>query len=240
MTLTEKGIELINGGSDQPGTDDFADVADINAGFRRIDSLLGVTLCTSLSKPSEPVKGQIIFETDLGLLSVYNVATNQWVVLSNPTANVPVGTILTYAGATPPTSYLFAEGDSLLKATYPALFAVIGTQYGSADATRFNAPNLKGRTVVGMDAGQAEFNVLGKTGGAKTHLLTINEIPSHQHAAPTGNGQAGTPYEVPIGTVSQQSNGFDYLGSAPTGFTGGGAAHNNLQPYAAMRFIIKF
>jgi microcystin-dependent protein len=238
MTLTEKGIELINGGSDQPGTDDFADVADINAGFRRIDSLLGVTLCTSLSKPSEPVKGQIIFETDLGLLSVYNATTNQWVVLSNPTGNVPVGTILTYAGATPPTSYMFAEGASLLKSEYPPLFAVIGTQYGSADATRFNAPNLKGRTVVGMDAAQAEFTTLGQTGGSKTHTLTIPEMPSHTHlpqmditSYPGGNGGA-----IHFGDSAPSHPNYTGL----IGSTGGNLPHNNLQPYAAMRFIIKF
>ena len=240
MALTEKGIQLINGGSDQPGTDDFADVADINAGFRRIDSLLGVTLCTSLSKPSDPVKGQIIFEIDLGLLSVFNTTTNQWIVLSNPTANVPVGSILTFAGNTPPTSFLFAEGTSLLKASYPALFSVIGTQYGSADATRFNAPNLGGRTVVGMDTGQTEFATLGQLGGSKTHSLTAAENAAHTHLSPTGNGNLGTGFEVPIGTQSQQSLGYDYIGAAPTGPSGNGAAHNNLQPYAAMRFIIKF
>lgn len=39
-----------------------------------------------------------------------------------------------------------------------------------------------GRVLVGQDAGQSEFDTLGKTGGAKTHTLTVSEMPSHTHA----------------------------------------------------------
>lgn len=43
-------------------------------------------------------------------------------------------------------------------------------------------PDLRGRTPVGVDTGQAEFDTLGKTGGAKTHQLTVTEMPQHNHA----------------------------------------------------------
>ena len=39
----------------------------------------------------------------------------------------------------------------------------------------------KGRVLVGVDTGQTEFDTLGETGGAKTHTLTINEMPAHSH-----------------------------------------------------------
>lgn len=39
----------------------------------------------------------------------------------------------------------------------------------------------KGRVLVGVDATQAEFDTVGKTGGSKTHTLTLTEMPRHSH-----------------------------------------------------------
>jgi microcystin-dependent protein len=43
-----------------------------------------------------------------------------------------------------------------------------------------------GRTLVGIDSGQAEFDTVEETGGAKTHTLVTGEIPSHDHGGATG------------------------------------------------------
>ena len=83
-----------------------------------------------------------------------------------------------------------------------------------------------GRVLVGVDTGQSEFDSLGETGGEKTHILTTAEMPSHSHTAPTYNGVGGGGYEVPA-----TNYGYDYIAGAPTSSTGGGGAHNNLQPY---------
>lgn len=255
MALTEKGIELLKGGSDQPGTDEFADVADINAAFRKIDGLVGVTLCTSLTKPSEPFKGQMILELDTSILSVFNRTTNAWVVLSNPTSNVPVGSILTHAGATPPTSFLFAQGDSLLKSSYPALFSVIGTQYGSADATRFNLPNLKGRVVVGVDTGQSEFSTLGEVGGRKTTSHASYDAPVNSNNFQAGGQNYANAVVSQMNTYLTANGSSSIFRGISVQAVGGqilaqGAGNTevrhlqytatNLQPYAAMRYIIKF
>jgi microcystin-dependent protein len=62
------------------------------------------------------------------------------------------------------------------------LFALLGTSYGAGDGTTtFNVPDYRGRTLVGHDASQPEFDVLGETGGAKTHTLTTAQMPSHTH-----------------------------------------------------------
>ena len=45
-----------------------------------------------------------------------------------------------------------------------------------------------GRTIVGVDSTQTEFATVGKTGGEKTHTLTLNEIPSHNHGSKTLTG----------------------------------------------------
>lgn len=95
---------------------------------------------------------------------------------------VPIGAVLEYAGATLPIGFLWADGSLVSRTTYAGLFAAIGTVHGVGDgATTFGIPNRKGRVAVGRDSGQTEFDVLGETGGAKTHTLTTGEMPTHSH-----------------------------------------------------------
>jgi len=44
-----------------------------------------------------------------------------------------------------------------------------------------------GRTLVGVDTGQTEFDAIEETGGAKTHTLTSGEMPSHTHTQNSHN-----------------------------------------------------
>lgn len=85
-----------------------------------------------------------------------------------------------------------------------------------------------GRVLVGLDAGQTEFDVVEETGGAKTHTLTVAEIPAHAHPeqAPltAGGGSGKLGLDTNASTLAQVA-GYD------TNNTGGGGAHNNLQPY---------
>ena len=86
-----------------------------------------------------------------------------------------------------------------------------------------------GRVPVGVDTGQTEFNTVEKTGGAKTHTLSIAEMPAHTHPLVGSNGGSAN-----LGpSVTSNSNG-DRATALPGGLatsTGGGGAHNNLQPY---------
>ena len=87
-----------------------------------------------------------------------------------------------------------------------------------------------GRTMVGLDAGQTEFNTLEETGGAKTHTLSISEIPAHTHYQGSHDSSAGDggAYNTEfIRDHSDTANGPNVESSS----TGGGSAHNNLQPY---------
>ena len=94
----------------------------------------------------------------------------------------PVGSIICFAGDYAPNGFLLCNGSEVSRSTYSRLFSVIGTRYGAGNnSTTFNLPNLDGKVVVGKDIGQPEFNVLGETGGAKTHLLTTSELPAHTH-----------------------------------------------------------
>lgn len=64
---------------------------------------------------------------------------------TGPTGVEPTGAMIPYAGASAPAGYLLCNGSAVSRTTYAALFAVIGTTYGSGDgSTTFNVPNAKG------------------------------------------------------------------------------------------------
>jgi microcystin-dependent protein len=145
---------------------------------------------------------------------------------------LPVGVVFPYAYGAAPSGYLLCDGAAVSRTTYAALFALVGTTYGAGDTvTTFNVPNLKGRVVAGFDAGQSEFNTIGETGGSKTHTLTVGEMPSHTHPYQLFPNSFGgnNPYPGQAGIAINTT----------VGATGGDGAHNNLQPYMAMNYIIK-
>lgn len=153
--------------------------------------------------------------------------------------DAPSGSVSMFAGAAAPEGYLLCQGQAVSRSTYSDLFAVIGTTYGSGDnSTTFNIPNLKGRVPVGLDSGQTEFNTLGETGGAKTHTLTVAEMPSHTHRTGIGGNGTDTYGDGPLGGATAKVI-FDPSYGQYTAYTGGGGAHNNLQPYIALNYIIK-
>lgn len=87
----------------------------------------------------------------------------------------------------------------------------------------------KGRVLVGLDSANASFKTPGQTGGEATHTLTINEIPSHSHQQQgNGGGTATTGY---MNSIHHNANGGNVYTGNRTNGTGGGGAHNNLQPY---------
>lgn len=89
-----------------------------------------------------------------------------------------------------------------------------------------------GRVPVGVDTSQTEFNSVGKTGGEKTHILTVNEMPSHSHNiyfVDTGDGGSG--YGKQNGLYYNGGWWGNSQGAPNVGNTGGGQAHNNMPPY---------
>lgn len=84
-----------------------------------------------------------------------------------------------------------------------------------------------GKAIVGINSSDTDFNTIGKTGGEKTHTLTINEMPKHNHTGwwRTVNANGNT-------YVAGLSDAYDGVANAPvTSDAGGNQAHNNLQPY---------
>jgi len=157
----------------------------------------------------------------------------------------PVGSLQAYAGATIPDGWLLCDGRDLAKLTYPDLADALGTTWGTPTSqANFRLPDLRGRSLIGAGpGGSLTARTLGTTGGAETHTLSTSEIPSHSHDSRGGNN---SPHVQP--SVAGGIDGRDWYGLAgaltskatvTTGSTGGGGAHNNMPPWAAVNWIIK-
>lgn len=214
-----------------------------------------------------------------------------------------VGSIIEYIGTAAPSSkWLLMTGQTVTDAQtlYPDWWAVIPASMKSgANAIM---PDTRGRVSVGLNTGDTDFNVIGKTGGAKTHTLLSTEMPAHTHIQNSHNhtqNAHSTPLTNPahlhvdpthihlMGALNGHSvitlgsgGDFDtFMGSGPIAVTsrgvtsthaaatglnaattavsasdvtatnqdatatnqnaGGGAAHNNLQPYVVFLKIVK-
>ena len=105
-------------------------------------------------------------------------------------------------------------------ATNPATLLGVGTwvAYG------------EGRVPVGK-AGSGTFDTLGATGGAETHTLTLNEIPSHNHNNGSYQYLLLSNGSATIADTDSTSGEPNLASQGAIAAAGGGAAHNNLQPY---------
>jgi len=150
---------------------------------------------------------------------------------------VVIGSVQMFAGLVAPSGYHLCDGSAISRETYSALFNVIGINYGAGNgSTTFNLPNLKGKVPVGYDNSQSEFDTLGKSGGAKTHTLTTPEMPSHNHTFQAWNNTNTDTSDIFTNDWRLDPGS----GTWGTSNTGGGQAHNNLQPYLVMSYVIRY
>lgn len=117
--------------------------------------------------------------------------------------------------------------QSLIDMIYPVGSIIENANAGFNPNTVFSGTTwerIKGKVLVGVDEDDDDFKTSGKTGGEKTHKLTIAEMPSHQHSLTSVSEKS---YLVP------QGNYYGVRGQdiRNTDKTGGDGAHNNLQPY---------
>ena len=124
-----------------------------------------------------------------------------------PGVTPPVGAMFPYPGAAEPTGYKFANGQSLSKTTYAALYALLGNGavYGQ-DATTFVLPDLRSRVPLGAGTGAGlSARTLGSYGGGtldtftpkrgeEAHTLANAEMPSHSHGGATASAGPTTGY----------------------------------------------
>lgn len=147
---------------------------------------------------------------------------------------------LSITGTSSSTSYISSVGSHLpapttatstiINAVYPVgsiYISIVSTNPATLLGTGTWSAFGAGRTLIGIDSGQTEFDSVEETGGAKTHTLITSELPAHTHTGVTrvsrGTNSGAEDYWTtnPVGTSGSQN----------TGSTGSDGAHNNLQPY---------
>lgn len=168
----------------------------------------------------------------------------------------PIGTIIQFAGIGDVPNYLETDGSEVDRVIYSELFAVLGETYGPGDgSTTFNLPDARGRVPLGVSPDYS----LGSIGGEASHVLSISEMPVHTHiqnahthiqnshnhsiyayaASPGGGTFRVMEMSISPDALIQAATAVNQNTTATNQNTGGGIAHNNLQPYIALRYLIK-
>ncbi len=164
-----------------------------------------------------------------------------------------IAQIIMFGGNFAPRNWAFCDGQSLLIASYTALFSLLGTSFGGDGRTTFALPDMRGRVSIhpGTGPGLSSYN-LGARGGSERVTLTLANLPSHNHIAtttinavagqatqssPAGNFLAVAPDEVYAATGSTAAMN---AASAQTtvAAAGGSQAFSVMQPYLAVNYII--
>ena len=166
-------------------------------------------------------------------------SSSEWVQLANAAIDpgVPIGSVITWVSpVTTPNNTVWIEcnGATVSRATYPELFAVLGTSYGAGDgSTTFTLPDFRGMFLAGLPAvggalatptGNIDHQVQLSSENLPAHTHSIN----HSHTGTTtvaGNhthsaGVQSTEFAVRLSAMPQSGHIALYQ-SAPGNFTRG-------------------
>ena len=168
----------------------------------------------------------------------------------------PVGTIISWAGAALPSDgkWLECNGLTFDGTDFPELSSVLLDTWGTHSGNNYYLPDLQGRVAMGAGTGydgtDSRAFTLGAEGGKYNHTLNTSQMPVHSHdlsrtciyshhdtpPTKTVNYLVGS---ACTGAVAAQAMS---LAGSTRGYicgTGGSQSHNNIQPYAVTRYIIK-
>lgn len=157
-----------------------------------------------------------------------------------------LGQIMPFAGSVVPRGWALCNGALLAISTNTALFSLLGTYYGGDGMKTFGLPDLRGRAILG-----AGGNIQpGEIGGETAVRLQTSQLLAHNHviqaSTTAGSGRSSSPAGHLFGANTDQRNIFLLAGSMevnlaqPTNvmLDGGNAAHNNMQPFLTISYLI--
>ena len=173
---------------------------------------------------------------------------------------MPAGVITQYVGTAAPAGWRLCDGAlyNAADATYARLWAAVGTTYGGSGINSFAVPDMKGRVPVGYGAGAGlTARSLNDKAGVETVTLTSAQsgLRAHGHGITDPSHTHNTNRNLNAVNVAQTA-GSPYIGIGPdpnwnvnsstTGVTvntsdalDASSAHNNMQPFIVVSYIIK-
>jgi microcystin-dependent protein len=138
-----------------------------------------------------------------------------------------------------PRNWALCDGQILPINQNQSLYSLLGTTYGGDGRTSFALPDLRGRVPIHVGGGHG----LGQRSGEEAHALATTEMPPHTHEAKASSANADAP--VPGGNVlAAASNVYGNpanltaLHGNTVAPNGGGQAHENMQPFLTLSFVI--
>lgn len=150
-----------------------------------------------------------------------------------------LGEIRMMSFAFAPGGWAHCNGQQLPVNQNQALFSLLGTRFGGNGTTTFGLPDMRGR--VPLHFGDAA--PVGTAGGSETVTLSVAQLPEHSHVVQATTAAAAAP--VPNGALLATGpelysggSGTVQLAGDMLGMTGGGQAHQNMQPYLTINFCI--
>lgn len=199
-----------------------------NAGVQQI-TVLGKINAANLGIASQ-AEGDILYHNGTDFVRLAKGTASQ-VLTMNPGATAPewatsssytppAGAIQMWGGAlaSPPSGWLVCDGSAVSRETYSALFAVVGTIYGSGDgSTTFNLPNFTNKFPYGANEGSSAGNAsVGSTQTDGTFSGNDSTLEYNTTDSQVGNADSGS-----INAQNLTNN------------------TNVMPPYLAVGFIIK-
>ena len=145
--------------------------------------------------------------------------------LTRALSDLPVATIVGTGAASAPTGWLLCDGASVSRASYPELFAAVGTAYGSVDANTFNVPNADGQMIFAVSLAQRLAATSPPQFVTKLPASPIDGTEVYYQSTTAGTGGGATDTMADVGAVWHLRYRAASSSAYKWEFVGGGAVY---------------